>query len=55
MSVEDKSTAELLRDLSNEMSKLVHQEVELAKGAGAGLFGGAAAVGYLGPGLSSPP
>jgi MFS family permease len=60
MSVEEKSTSELLRDLSDEMTKLVHQEVDLAKvelsekgrrlGTGAGLFGGAAAVGYLGGG-----
>lgn len=60
MSAESKSTAELLRDLSNEMTSLVHQEVELAKaelaaktkrfGAGAGLLGSGAVVGLLGAG-----
>ncbi len=60
MSVEDKSTADLLRDLSNELTTLVHQEIELAKveltektkrvGAGAGMFGGAAVVGLFGGG-----
>jgi Putative Actinobacterial Holin-X, holin superfamily III len=48
---------ELLRQLSEETSRLVHQEIELAKaeltqkgrqaGVGAGLFGGAGAVGFL--------
>lgn len=60
MSVEGKSTADLFRDLSNEMTALVHQEIELAKvelsektkkvGAGAGLFGGAAVTGLLASG-----
>ncbi|HET6964417.1 MAG TPA: phage holin family protein [Acidimicrobiales bacterium] len=60
MSVEGKSTADLFRDLSNEMTALVHQEIELAKvelaektkkvGAGAGLFGGAAVTGLLAAG-----
>ncbi len=60
MSVEGKSTAELFRDLSNEMTALVHQEIELAKvelsektkkvGAGAGMFGGAAVAGLLAAG-----
>jgi len=59
-SVEGKSTADLLRDLSNELTTLVHEEVALAKtelsektkrmGAGAGLFGGAAVLGLLGAG-----
>lgn len=57
MSVEEKSTAELLRDLANELTSLVHDEIELAKvelaekakkvGVGAGMFGGAAVVGLL--------
>lgn len=60
MSVEGKSTADLLRDLSNELTTLIHQEVDLAKaelgektkkvGAGAGMFGGAAVVGLLAAG-----
>ncbi len=60
MSVEDKSTADLLKDLSNELTTLVHQEIDLAKveliektkrvGAGAGMFGGAAVVGLFGGG-----
>ncbi len=60
MRVEGKSTAELFRDLSNEMTALVHQEIELAKvelsektkkvGAGAGMFGGAAVAGLLAAG-----
>ncbi len=60
MNVEDKSTADLLKDLSNELTTLVHQEIELAKveltektkrvGAGAGMFGGAAVVGLFGGG-----
>lgn len=60
MNVEDKSTADLLKDLSNELTTLVHQEIELAKveltektkrvGAGAGMFGAAAVVGLLGAG-----
>ncbi len=60
MSVEGKTTAELFRDLSNEMTALVHQEIELAKvelsektkkfGLGAGMFGGAAVTGLLAAG-----
>lgn len=60
MSVEGKSTADLLKDLSNELTTLIHQEVALAKtelsektkkvGAGAGMFGGAAVVALLGAG-----
>lgn len=60
MNVEDKSTADLFRDLSNEMTELIHQEMELAKveltektkkvGLGAGMFGGAAATGLLAAG-----
>ena len=52
---EDRPIAELFRDLSEQTSTLVHQELELAKlelaqkgkraGAGAGMFGGAAVVG----------
>jgi uncharacterized membrane protein YqjE len=48
---------ELLRQLSEETTRLVHQEIELAKaelaqkgkqaGMGAGLFGGAGAIGFL--------
>jgi uncharacterized membrane protein YqjE len=48
---------ELLRQLSEETTRLVHQELELAKaelthktkqvGIGAGLFGGAGAIGFL--------
>jgi Putative Actinobacterial Holin-X, holin superfamily III len=51
----DASTAELLRDLSEQTSRLVRQELELAKaelsvkaksaGAGAGMLGGAGALG----------
>lgn len=60
MSVEQKSTADLLRDLSSELTTLIHQEVALAKtelaektkkvGLGAGIFGGAAVVGLLAAG-----
>lgn len=32
MGVEEKSTAELLGDLSNELTALIHHEMELAKG-----------------------
>jgi uncharacterized membrane protein YqjE len=56
----NKSLAELLSDLSHELSALVHQEVELAKAeiaskgkqlwVGAGLLGGAAVVAFLGLG-----
>jgi hypothetical protein len=55
-----KSLAELLNDLSHELTALVHQEFELARaevtvkgkrlGAGAGLLGGAAVVAFLGLG-----
>jgi len=48
---------ELLKQLSEETTRLVHQEIELAKaeltqkgrqaGMGAGLFGGATAIGFL--------
>jgi len=51
----DRSLGELLRQLSEQTTRLVHQELELAKaeltqkgkqaGAGAGLFGGASALG----------
>jgi uncharacterized membrane protein YqjE len=51
----DRSLGELLKQLSQETTRLVHQELELAKaelqqkgkqaGAGAGLFGGAGALG----------
>ena len=51
----DRSLPELLKQLSQETTQLVHQELELAKaelqqkgkqaGAGAGLFGGAGAIG----------
>jgi uncharacterized membrane protein YqjE len=51
----DRSLGELLRQLSQETTQLVHQELELAKaeiqqkgkqaGAGAGMFGGAGALG----------
>jgi methylase of polypeptide subunit release factors len=51
----DRSLPELLRQLSQETTQLVHQELELAKaelqqkgrqaGAGAGMFGGAGAIG----------
>ena len=51
----DRSLPDLLKQLSQETTQLVHQELELAKaelqqkgkqaGAGAGLFGGAGAIG----------
>jgi Flp pilus assembly protein TadB len=51
----ERSIGELLRQLSEQTTRLVHQELELAKaelthkgkqaGAGAGLFGGASALG----------
>jgi uncharacterized membrane protein YqjE len=51
----DRSLGELLKQLSQETTQLVHQELELAKaeltqkgkqaGMGAGMFGGAAAIG----------
>jgi len=60
MRIEGKSTADLLKDLSNELTTLIHQEVALAKtelaektkkvGAGAGMFGGAAVIGLFGGG-----
>lgn len=60
MSVEEKSTSDLLKDLSSELTTLIHQEVALAKtelaektkkvGVGAGMFGGAAVAGLLAAG-----
>jgi len=60
MRIEGKSTADLLKDLSNELTTLINQEVALAKtelaektkkvGAGAGMFGGAAVIGLFGGG-----
>lgn len=57
----DETVAELLRTLSQQTTKLVHQEVELAKvelihkgkraGVGAGLLGGAAVAGLFGGAL----
>ena len=54
----DQSLPELLKQLSADTTRLVHQELELAKaelaqkgrqaGAGAGLFGAAGAIGLLG-------
>ena len=51
----DRSLGELLKQLSQETTQLVHQEIELAKaeltekgrqaGMGAGMFGGAGAIG----------
>jgi len=51
----ERSIGELLKQLSEETTRLVHQELELAKaeltqkgkqaGAGAGMFGGAGAIG----------
>jgi uncharacterized membrane protein YqjE len=56
-SLRERSLPELLQRLSAETSQLVHEELELAKAelsqkgelaaAGAGLFGGAAAIGLL--------
>jgi uncharacterized membrane protein YqjE len=53
----ERSIGELLKQLSGETTRLVHQEIELAKaeltqkgkqaGAGAGLFGAAGAIGLL--------
>ena len=53
--VRDRSLPDLLKQLSQETTQLVHQELELAKaelqqkgkeaGAGAGMFGGAGALG----------
>ena len=55
MTQDDRPVAELLRELSQQTSTLVHQELELAKlelaekgkraGFGAGLFGGASLIG----------
>jgi hypothetical protein len=55
MAQEERPVAELLRDLSEQTSTLVHKELELAKlelaqkgeraGIGAGMFGGAGLVG----------
>jgi len=52
----DEPIAELVKQLSEQTSRLAHQEVELAKaellakgkqaGVGAGMFGGAGAVGF---------
>jgi hypothetical protein len=54
----DRSVPELLKQLSADTTRLVHQELDLAKaeltqkgrqaGAGAGLFGAAGAIGLLG-------
>jgi uncharacterized membrane protein YqjE len=54
----DRPTAELLQELSQEMTTLIHEEVELAKaelaqkgkraGLGAGMFGAAGVVAFLG-------
>jgi hypothetical protein len=54
----DRSLGELLKQLSEQTTQLVHQELDLAKaeltqkgrqaGAGAGLFGAAGAIGLLG-------
>jgi uncharacterized membrane protein YqjE len=53
----DRSLGELLKQLSEETTRLVHQELELAKaelaqkgrqaGLGAGLFGAAGVIGFL--------
>jgi uncharacterized membrane protein YqjE len=53
----DRSTGELLKQLSDQTTTLVKQEIELAKaelgekgkraGIGAGMFGGAGVVGFL--------
>lgn len=58
--VRDRSTADLLKQLSQQMTALIHQEVELAKaelaqktkkvGLGAGMFGGAGVFALLGAG-----
>src|SRR3954449_3588817 len=59
---QDRSLADLARELSNQTTELVHHEVELAKaelavkgkqaGVGAGMFGGAGALGlYAGGAL----
>jgi hypothetical protein len=56
----ERSIGELLKQLSDETTRLVHQELELAKaelqqkgkqaGAGAGMFGGAGVLGLLAAG-----
>jgi hypothetical protein len=56
----ERSIGELLKQLSEETTRLVHQELELAKaelsqkgkqaGAGAGMFGGAGVLGLLAAG-----
>ena len=61
MAYEERPTAELLRELSEQTSTLVHQELELAKlelaqkgeraGIGAGMFGGAGLVGLYAVGV----
>jgi uncharacterized membrane protein YqjE len=53
---QEQSTADLLRQLSDQTTRLVRQEIELAKlelaekgkkaGIGAGMFGGAGALGF---------
>ena len=53
---QEASFAELTRQLSEQTSRLIHQEIELAKaeltvkgkraGIGAGMFGGAGAIGF---------
>jgi len=53
----DRGVGELVKELSSQMSTLVHQEVELAKvemaekgkkaGVGGGMFGGAAVAGLM--------
>lgn len=57
MTTQQESTAQLLRDLSKEVTRLVHQEIELAKAemapktkrllAGSALFGAASVTGLL--------
>lgn len=56
--LQEQTTADLLKTLSNQVTALVHQEVELAKaelvgktkkvGLGAGIFGAAGVVGVIG-------
>ncbi len=55
-----RSIGQLMRDLTNDLTELMHEEIELAKaemtekarlaGLGAGLFGGAAVAGLIGLG-----
>jgi uncharacterized membrane protein YqjE len=57
LDLRERRTGELVKQLSSQVSTLVHQEIELAKaemaekgrkaGLGAGLFGGAAVAGLL--------